>query len=361
MSRCARTGEIVEASFGPGITRADAGHAAQCPECARALAVARRFENELRTAGAELSPEPMPAPEEVVMVTDGSEPRSGWAWSRMVAGAAVTVVLVGVFYYGGQWLGDSFGSVFQAPGGAGGSLAEAAELIGAPPDGVLITDDGVVGIRDLGETLELVLVRTTGGGLSDVVLDTVPERSISVISCADDELTQGDFVWGSSPGVIGVEGDGDAMVRGDGLVVFAFDPGAAARRVGLVERNGVTEIDHGRWHVQDCLVARADAQEIEEAAVREAERRAREALDALPPEALDCADWQELSEAAQLTATREVIFEWLIPAARAREELPDATVDELVSAARSSLGRACQDTANARRSLDDVAILLYGQ
>lgn len=361
MSRCAQTDAILEASFGSGITRVEAVHAAQCPECARALAVARRFENELRTAGAELSPEPMPAPEEVVMVTDGSDSPARRGWIRIAAGAAVTAVLVGAFYVGGQWLGDSFGSVFQAPSGAIGSLAEAAELIGAPTDGVLITDDGVVGIRDLGETLELVLVRTTGGGLSDVVLDTVPARAISVISCADDELTQGDFVWGSSPGVIGVEGDGDAMVRGDGLVVFAFDPDADARRVSLVERNGVTEIDHGRWHVQDCLVARADAQEIEAAAVREAERRAREALDALPPEALDCADWRELSEPLQLTATREVIFEWLIPAVRAREELPDGTVDEVVRAARSSLDRACQDVANARRMIDDVAILLYGQ
>lgn len=361
MSRCARTNAILEASFGPGITGADAGHAAQCPDCARALAAARRFENELRTTGIELSPEPMPAPETVVMVTDGSGPRSGWVWSRMVAGGAVTAVLVGAFYVGGQWLGDSFGSVFQPPSGSFGSLGEAAALIGAPQSGVLITEDGVVGIRDLGERLELVLVRTTADGLNDVVLDTVPEKAISVISCADDELAQGDFVWGSSPGVISVEGDGVGVVRDDELVVFALDPDSAARRVTLVERNGLREIAHGRWDVHDCLARRADEQEFRAAVEARAAREAREALNGVPPEGVQCADWQGLGEAAQLTATKDVIFEWLMPAVKAREELPDATVDEVVRAARSGFDRACQDAANARRLLDDIAILLYGQ
>jgi hypothetical protein len=74
-----------------------------------------------------------------------------------------------------------------------------------------------------------------------------------------------------------------------------------------------------------------------------------------------CADWQRLGEAAQLTLTRDVIFEWLMPAVRAREDLPDATVDEVVHAARSSFDRACQDAANDRKLVDDLAILLYGQ
>jgi hypothetical protein len=354
MSRCARTDALLEASFGQGISRADAGHAAQCPECARALAAARRFETELRTAGIELSPEPMPAAEEVVMVTDGSEPRPGRVWFRIVAGGVATAALVGAFYFGGRWLGDSFGSVFEPPGGTFGNLGEAAALIGAPQNGVLVTEDGVVGIRDLGATLELVLVRSTEDGLTDVVLDAVSDSEISVISCV--ELAQGDFVWGSSPGVTAVEGDGEAVVRDDELIVFAFAADAAARRVTLVERNGLRELDRGDWDGQECTVRHAQRQEAQAAAARAAVRAAREA-----PEAVRCADWQRLGEAAQLTLTSDVIFEWLMPAVRAREDLPDATVDEVVHAARSSFDRACQDAANDRKLVDDLAILLYGQ
>jgi len=56
MSRCRRTDALLAVVFaGEGLTSAEADHAAGCPECARALALARRFDGELLRVGGELA------------------------------------------------------------------------------------------------------------------------------------------------------------------------------------------------------------------------------------------------------------------------------------------------------------------
>lgn len=123
MSRCRQTEALLDATFaGTGFTRAEADHAAGCSECARALAQARRFDAELSRAGLELAPEPMPAAAELTRVATPTR-RGGWimTWRQSLIGGAVTaVLLVGVIFGGGQWLGSMFeGRVIFAPVGAG--------------------------------------------------------------------------------------------------------------------------------------------------------------------------------------------------------------------------------------------------
>jgi hypothetical protein len=357
MRGCERTPDLVEAALGPGLGPADRSHAEGCPRCALAVAAARRFEGELRSVGTGLSPELMPPYEEIALVMDDSKrPIRAGRQLLVAATATVAALLVVGSFVGGEWLGSALGPLFRAPAGPSGSVGEAAALIGAREDGVLRTEDGVIGIRDLGDRLQLVLVRASDSGLEEWVLDTLGEREISIISCADDELARGDFLWGSKPGVVGVEGDGDSVVTDERLVLFAFDANSEARSVTLVERNGRSEFDHGRWHVQDCLVP----QRADEAAARAA-REAAERAQGLPPEAVTCADWGDLDSDAQLTVTRDAIFEWLMPAVRAREELPDASVEDVVAAARSSLDKGCQDPASVSVTIDEIAVLLYGR
>lgn len=107
MTRCRQTEAILDATFaGIDPTRAQAAHAAHCAECARSLAQARRFDNELRSIGTDLTPEPMhPAAEGSLEPA----PDKRWAglmtWRRgMVGGLAL--LLVAVLAEGGQWLGS---------------------------------------------------------------------------------------------------------------------------------------------------------------------------------------------------------------------------------------------------------------
>lgn len=103
MSRCARTSVLLDATFtGSGLIRAQIDHAAACAECARALAQARRFDDELRRVGLELTPE---ASAHAVAANGGvSDVMKGrtmgwplrWAW----AAAAASAVVIGVVWLG---------------------------------------------------------------------------------------------------------------------------------------------------------------------------------------------------------------------------------------------------------------------
>ena len=219
MRRCPQTDAVLEAAFGPGTSSANRDHAAACPECARALATARRFENELRDTGLGLSPEPMPAPEEVVIATDGAERRFSGPW-RWVAGASVTAVLAVAFFAGGQWLGDSIGPLFGRHAGNALDVAAAAALAGMPPSGMLETDNGAVGVRAEGDHLELVLVRDSGEGLEEHVLATAGKNEIHVVRCGEVEI-----VWGHRPGVDRIEGPGTSATWDRQYAVFVFTAG----------------------------------------------------------------------------------------------------------------------------------------
>lgn len=125
MSRCGRTAALVEAELDGGrLTDAQSSHASQCPECARALAHARRFGRELHRAVLDLTPEA--APHGVVTMSDGigAEPVG---WPRLaLALAASAVVVIGVVFVGGRWLGSALGDPMDGRSEVRGPAAEAA-------------------------------------------------------------------------------------------------------------------------------------------------------------------------------------------------------------------------------------------
>ena len=104
MSRCVRTDGLLEATFnGGGLSRDQIDHAVACVECARTLAQARRFEDELRRVGMDLTPESMAdAIDAGAGASDGMGGRTmgwpiRWAWAAAAAGA----VLIGAVWLGG--------------------------------------------------------------------------------------------------------------------------------------------------------------------------------------------------------------------------------------------------------------------
>ena len=346
MSRCPQTDGLLDAILARvDLTRSEAEHVAGCSECVRTLAQARRFERELHRASADLSPEPMPTPQEVLPVMNDSERRTGAFRRRALAGslAAVGILVVGAFL-GGEWLAR----VIRPDSGIQpGSVRVAAAMIGANPDHVLVTEDGVVGIREVGDTLELVLVRSATDGLEEHILQILPRNTFNIIGCSEDELAQGDFAWGERQGTFEVVGPGDHVIRDHRLVVFAYDREAspADDSIEFVGRDGDPTLTlAGPLMQQPCLVPHADPGD-----------------GVPPPEAVRCQDWNALDEEAQLAETKAIIFEWLIPAVRARQEMPEAPLAEVFAAARESIDKACQQPLNARVYVADVAIRLYGQ
>jgi plasmid stabilization system protein ParE len=347
MSRCAQTDRLLDTVFASAdLARSDAEHLAVCTECSRTLAQARRFERELHRATAELSPEPMPAPEEVLPFMNDLE-RPAWrALRRHALGvglAAVGILALGAFL-GGEWLGQM---IRPGTGVQPGSVPIAAAMIGVDPHEVLVTEDGVVGVREVGDTLELVLVRSEPDALKEHVLQILPRNTFNIIGCSEDELAQGDFAWGERQGTFEVVGPGDHVIREHRLVVFAYDRDAspADDSIEFVGRDGSgSMIGTAPLVQQPCLVPHADPGD-----------------GVPPPEAVRCEDWNALDEEAQLAETRAIIFEWLIPAVRARQQMPDAPLVEVMAAARESIDKACQDPLNARVQVADVAVRLYGQ
>lgn len=62
MSRCRRTDSLLSEVFaGRALTHEQREHASGCTECARVLALARRFERELQAAVTAMVPEPATA------------------------------------------------------------------------------------------------------------------------------------------------------------------------------------------------------------------------------------------------------------------------------------------------------------
>jgi hypothetical protein len=226
MSRCAQTDAVLEAAFGAGIANAQAQHAVGCSECARALAAARRFENELHDIGSELAPVPMATAEEVLMATGGFDRRLHGR-VRWVLGAAGTAVVVGAFFIGGRWLGGTIGPLFEPQMGSAVNVAEAAELAGVPASGMLATDGGAVGVRARGSDLELILVRESTNGLEEHVLASAGRNELHIIRCGEVEI-----VWGHRPGIDRIEGQGSSATWDRQYAVFVFS-GAPEKPVSV--------------------------------------------------------------------------------------------------------------------------------
>lgn len=85
MSRCRRTDALLGAAFADeGLTTAQADHATECAECARALALAGRFDGELHRVGTELV-------EQQTSATQSKGGRHMWR-GALLAGTAVAVI-----------------------------------------------------------------------------------------------------------------------------------------------------------------------------------------------------------------------------------------------------------------------------
>ena len=109
MKRCARTDALVDASLDDdGLPPAEADHATTCPECARALATVRRFEGALHSAGAELSPEPMP-PGIASVAGAGAEDMPSGRRIAVIGGASAAALALAVFVVIAPWAGTDAG------------------------------------------------------------------------------------------------------------------------------------------------------------------------------------------------------------------------------------------------------------
>lgn len=106
MSRCRQTDALLDATFSmAGLTRAQASHAASCRACAQELAASRRFGVELHRA-AELMVRD--AESDSRLRDTASLMRGGGTMRSLVAvlGIVVIVLIVGVGYGGGRWMGS---------------------------------------------------------------------------------------------------------------------------------------------------------------------------------------------------------------------------------------------------------------
>lgn len=101
MSRCGQTETLLDVVFsGAGLSSDQMGHATECAECARSLAQARRFEDELHRAGAELTPESLAPAFAMSPVatesTGGPRVRSPYRWTGAGVAAAIAISAVWV-------------------------------------------------------------------------------------------------------------------------------------------------------------------------------------------------------------------------------------------------------------------------
>lgn len=98
MSRCRRTDELLDATFiNAGLTRGQADHLGGCGECARILALVRRFDSELRGVGTELVPEPIDW-HDAASAPWAPRPKGGTEMRRgaLLVGTAVAVIALAV-------------------------------------------------------------------------------------------------------------------------------------------------------------------------------------------------------------------------------------------------------------------------
>lgn len=354
MSRCHQTDALLDSIFaGTDITRAQADHAAGCSECARALAHARRFDGELHRIGLDLSPEAVSS----AALAAPSLIRGGrsMTWRRGVFGAAgAAVLLMAVVYGGGQWLGNVFGDrTTSAPAAPSITAGAAAALVGVPPNEVLMTEDGALVIKDLGLSMDLVLVRSTSDGAEQLVLDSTPPgvgpTLFSAVTCAEDDLlVRTDYVWGRWEEISQVAGPGEYVIGASNHLIFAYDPAGSEPAAPLVVFEGENGSSNfgpaGSLGERPCLGHVADPA----------------ARPQMPLE-MRCVDWPDLTDVEQIAVTEALIDDRLLPAVRERQQLPlSAGIDELIEAASWSIDKWCQDPRFIGDALSEVIARGYG-
>ena len=101
MSRCAQTETLLDVVFAAAeLSDGQIDHATECAECARSLAQARRFEDELHRAGTDLTPESLaPALAMSPVATEstgGSRVGSPYRWAGAGVAAAIAIAVVWV-------------------------------------------------------------------------------------------------------------------------------------------------------------------------------------------------------------------------------------------------------------------------
>lgn len=108
MNRCRRTDSLLAEVFaGRALTREQREHATDCSECARVLALSRRFERELQTAVTAMVPEPTTAA--VARADDAPVPHRGGhqMWQRTMVAITSAALAVAVIALGSGVLGSA--------------------------------------------------------------------------------------------------------------------------------------------------------------------------------------------------------------------------------------------------------------
>lgn len=352
MSRCARTEQLLDAAFaGVDLTRRQAKHLAACAECARALALLRRFDSRLGAVGRQVAPERLGAIHDLIGV---SIPREGdtvsWRNGLMsVAGIAALLLAVLVTSGLGEgWPGGNIGRVL----GLRLHSAEAASAFRIPEDAVVIVGDDAVGlrIRDLGNaaTFELLLMDATDRRVRQVYETElrVPADSAGMFSQAVRCLgvLEGDVYALVAMGWPGPQVGSSAVVGGPSGQLAEFR--TSGGRLGAV------------------FVADADAvgdETVIHLRIGGGESRStlgHDAVECAQPATATCRDWEQWE-----TGTRASLTEWLVETrlepVRTVQHLPaNATDGEVVNAAVGSIDKSCQGSPADRR-LADVVERLY--
>lgn len=221
MSRCHRTDALLEAALaGAVLTPREADHVTGCAECARAAALARRFESELYAVGAELVPEPASASQ---VASDAPVLHRGGSIMRRGAAIAATgafvlaIAFVGFRSWPDSWpnLGDGLEAV--EPGTLDAWLDGALRTAHAESNrgSVELDDWEAVQVEQCGRTLIAFFADHHGEGsaylwaigatgvLADPSLDTGSAGRLSDVEVATRRATLPvcEFVLGGDPAV----------------------------------------------------------------------------------------------------------------------------------------------------------------
>lgn len=358
MSRCATTRSLLDAVFAEiDLTRDQAGHVATCAECARALALLRRFDADLESVGRDLAPERVGSVHDLIRVGIPKE-GSTVSWRNGFIGvAAVAVVLLAVTV--ASVLGDrSLGSDVGRLLGLALDRSEAARAFGIPDDAVVMVGGDAVGLRVANDAdsarFQLLLMTADQREVRQVYESTleVPPRTAGIfdqpVRCFG--VLERDFyaligmAWPAEREQVdvgGVSGEVAAfVVRGqgeEGRVAVLF----------VAPADGVDEQSRYRMRIGGTVGGGESSGTLVEVAI-----------DCAQPATATCGDWAQWAP-----DTRASMTQWLtetrLEAVRAAQQLrDDASEVEIVTAAVSSIDKNCQ-MSPAERRLTDVVERLY--
>ncbi len=358
MSRCAATRSLLDAQFAEiDLTRDQAAHLSACAECARAMALLRRFDRDLASVGRDLAPERAGSLHELIQVTVPKEGETvSWrtGFIGVAASAIVVLAVLGASALGERFAGTDIEGVFSQPL----DRSEAAAAFALPENAVVMVGGDAVGLRVTGDAtsarLELLLISAAQREVRQVF-----EQTVDLLPGGGGMSTQPVRCF-------------DVLER-DVYALIGMAWPAGRQRVGIIGASGETATfvvrDHGE---EDRLVTLfvADAAEVNEdsnfalqnsgdaGGILATGPLMRGSVDCAQPGTAACRDWERWQP-----ATRASLTEWLVEtrleAVRTSQQLrADATEREIVDAAVGSIDKNCQGSP-PDTMLTDIVLRLY--